>query len=341
MKEGSAMTGCKTGRVVCFGVAALLSAGVAGALEPDETCQVMKNKGAGKYALCRQKAEAKLVKTAGMCSVPSDRECYRGDDCNVGATCDKDLVKYHDAIAKCTQRFGDGWQKAQEKGAGQCPTTDDKTPMQDFVTRNADGIARALAGGELPGFPATGQTTCWADPNVIDCTDTGQDGEVQAGATLSYVDNEDGTITDLNTGLMWEVLCDQDPDDANNLTCPEDQDVDTEYSWAEAFTKIADMNAALYKGYHDWRLPNYKELVSILDLEQSAPTVDSAFNNGACGTVNCTATECSCTASGDYWSSTTKAADVARKWAVSFDSGTVDSVGKGNSVYVRAVRGGL
>lgn len=46
-----------------------------------------------------------------------------------------------------------------------------------------------------PYFPASGQTTSYG---------AGDDGAVQAGAKLAYLDNGDGTITDKNTGLMWE-----------------------------------------------------------------------------------------------------------------------------------------
>src|SRR5438477_607162 len=53
-------------------------------------------------------------------------------------------------------------------------------------------------------FPATGQLT----PAVGTMTHTGatvrDDGFVKAGGPLSYRDNGDGTISDLNTGLMWE-----------------------------------------------------------------------------------------------------------------------------------------
>ena len=42
---------------------------------------------------------------------------------------------------------------------------------------------------------ATGVTTSYG---------AGDDGAVQAGAPLRYRDNGDGTISDLNTGLMWE-----------------------------------------------------------------------------------------------------------------------------------------
>ena len=52
-------------------------------------------------------------------------------------------------------------------------------------------------------FPASGQTTAYtADKNNGAGADTvPDDGTVEAGATLSYVDNLDGTVTDLNTGL--------------------------------------------------------------------------------------------------------------------------------------------
>ena len=52
----------------------------------------------------------------------------------------------------------------------------------------------------------SGQKTCWywaaGIHQEIPCAGTGQDGEFQAGAPLSYTDNGDGTITDNNTKLM-------------------------------------------------------------------------------------------------------------------------------------------
>ena len=56
-------------------------------------------------------------------------------------------------------------------------------------------------------FPATGQMTCWdTNGNVIPCAGTGQDGDLRKGAPLSYTDNGNGTVTDNNTGLVWEKL---------------------------------------------------------------------------------------------------------------------------------------
>src|SRR5439155_23732926 len=58
-------------------------------------------------------------------------------------------------------------------------------------------------------LPATGQTTCWdSNGNVISCAGTGEDGELRKGAPLAYADHGDGTVADVNTGLVWEKLSD-------------------------------------------------------------------------------------------------------------------------------------
>jgi hypothetical protein len=76
-------------------------------------------------------------------------------------------------------------------------------------------------GGGGGAFPATGQTTCWDSAGtVIPCAGTGHDGEIQAGATLAYTDNGDGTITDDNTGLMWEKLSDDGSINDKDTTYP-------------------------------------------------------------------------------------------------------------------------
>jgi len=75
----------------------------------------------------------------------------------------------------------------------------------DLGTSNDELAACLAAPNSL--FPATGQTTAsQADKNdgIAGPVDVPDDGTVQAGAPLTYTDNEDGTITDNNTGLMWE-----------------------------------------------------------------------------------------------------------------------------------------
>jgi len=58
------------------------------------------------------------------------------------------------------------------------------------------GINTLPATGQIT--PAMGTKTLDPDSPVLD------DGTVQAGGALSFHDNGDGTITDQNTGLMWE-----------------------------------------------------------------------------------------------------------------------------------------
>ncbi len=192
-------------------------------------------------------------------------------------------------------------------------------------------LRRALAGlgpgitqdciGQLP---ATGQTTVYLTRN---------DGDLQAGAPLSYVDNGDGTVTDLNTGLMWE----KKSDDGSI------HDKDTTYSWDDAFAvHVATLNSSTFAGHTDWRVPNYKELVSILDLGTFVPSVDPVFNTGC--VLGCTVTTCSCTGlspTSFYWSSTSVAIVPIFAWLIFFDLGEDDIDEKSFGGFVRAVRGGL
>jgi len=75
----------------------------------------------------------------------------------------------------------------------------------------------------------------------------------------AFVGNGDGTITDQATGLMWA----QD-------------DSGTGLDWEAALAWVQQQNDANYPGYSDWRLPNAKELQSIVDYTRSPDTSDSA-----------------------------------------------------------------
>jgi hypothetical protein len=186
---------------------------------------------------------------------------------------------------------------------------------------------------------ATGQTTCWdAAGGGGGCRGTGQDGEVQAGAALGYTDNGDGTITDNNTKLMW----------AKKSRDGTIHDMGKEFTWAQAFAHVAALNAMAFAGYSDWRLPNVRELQSIVDYGQSlAPTVSSAFNNSCGPGATPTILTGSCTAApsinSSYWTSTTVAHSPSAALAVVFWDGLTTEITKGamGNRYVRAVRGGL
>ena len=200
------------------------------------------------------------------------------------------------------------------------------------------GPVRAVRGGlgvASPGYPASGQETCWNSVGaVIPCAGTGQDGDTQAGAPLAYTDNGDGTITDNNTGLVWAKKSDD-----GSL-----HDWDNTYTWADAFDYVADLNAAQFAGHTDWRLPNLKELQSIVNYGQQNPAVSSAFNNGC--VAGASVLTGSCTKSNNYWASTSVTPDVGDPPAMSHSRGVVFGSGfdfifsHTETFFVRAVRGG-
>ena len=181
------------------------------------------------------------------------------------------------------------------------------------------------------GFPATGQMTCWdTSGTVVACPQTGQDGNIRAGAPLAYADNGDGTITDLNTGLTWE----KKSDDGSI------HDKDTTYTWNDAFgVHVAMLNSMRFAGHNDWRLPNAKELQSLINYENVNPAVSPAFNTG-CAFAGCTVLTCSCTMAADYWASTSNANVAINAWRVDFFAGFVRPGDKTGGNFVRAVRGG-
>jgi cysteine-rich repeat protein len=190
-----------------------------------------------------------------------------------------------------------------------------------------------LPPGPSQAFPATGQTTCWNSGSVVvSCTGTGHDGEIQAGATLAYVDNGDGTITDTNTGLMWEKL-------SRDL---EIHDWDTTYTWDDAFAvKVLTLNQGVgFAGHTDWRMPNIKELISIVNYQKVTPAASAAFHTDCMD--ECISTSCSCTQSAFYWSSSSSALNPDSAWLVDFNRGSLSTGLKSQAFFfVRAVRGGL
>ncbi len=205
----------------------------------------------------------------------------------------------------------------------------------------AAGCTFDTSGCQRAGLPATGQTTCWdSSGTVIACAGTGQDGDLQKGAPLAYVDNGDGTITDVNTGFMWEKLSsDGSVHDMGNA-----------YSWDQAFSvHVATLNSTSFAGHSDWRLPNVKELVSIVNYQNVNPAVSAAFNNNCA--PGCTVLTCSCIAlspNSNYLSSTTNAAFPSNAWVVGFSGPSPEGGGgyvhedanKTEGPFVRALRGG-
>jgi len=106
----------------------------------------------------------------------------------------------------------------------------------------------------------TGQGNCYnSDGEAIACPAEGeafygQDAQYE-GAPFAFQDNGDGTVTDLNTGLMWQVT-------------PSSQS----FSYEEAVEYAENLELA---GYDDWRVPSTKELFSISDFSEGWPYFDT------------------------------------------------------------------
>ncbi len=187
---------------------------------------------------------------------------------------------------------------------------------------------------------------------------TGQVGGCPAapGAT-GLVDNGDGTVTDNQTGLIWEkktgtfgasVQC-------STTTCSDPHDVNNRYKWSASgtapdgvlFTNFLErVNGQLCAtstcpglgGHSDWRVPTLSELQTIVDLSATG-----------CGTGSpCIMPVFGPTAPAFYWSSATLAdnptcANLFCAWNVNFDDGQSNGlVSKTTAIdCARAVRGGL
>ena len=111
----------------------------------------------------------------------------------------------------------------------------------------------------------TGQTTCYDDGTQIPCPNEGepyygQDAQYQTNQ-LQYLNNKDGTISDLVTGLMWTQSSDLNGDDVININ--------DKLTYENALKTAEDYDLA---GYTDWRLPSINELYSLINFSGVDPS---------------------------------------------------------------------
>jgi len=139
--------------------------------------------------------------------------------------------------------------------------------LYDWKKRGIEALIFVLLAGGLLVSPVcsaqpyqivgTGQTKCYSDTAEIAPPQPGQPFYGQdaqhPGPQPSYKNNGDGTVSDLNTGLMWVK--------ARGEKMP----------WADAVAGAAGCRVG---GHDDWRMPTIKELYSLIN-----------FNGGCAGTV--------------------------------------------------------
>ena len=171
-------------------------------------------------------------------------------------------------------------------------------------------LSASLSYAETAQIWQTGQTNCYDTTGAeITCSNTGQDGEVRTGAAWSnsrFTVSGD-CVTDNLTGLMWAK-------NANLANGTKD--------WFQALDYAGNLNLC---GYTDWRLPNRKELFSLIDHSRSKPALQAGnpFIN---------------VQPEYYWSSTTYASATNSSWFVNVWFGFVHHYFKAFQGYVWPVR---
>jgi hypothetical protein len=176
-----------------------------------------------------------------------------------------------------------------------------------------------IGGGKSASVPKTGQTTSYA---------TRDDGALQKGVawpTPRFTDNGNGTVTDKLTKLIWMK-------NANAFGTK---------NWADALTTAntlasgsGDINDGSKAG--DWRLPNVRELQSLVDYAFYYPALPNTLGTGKWAEGN----PFQGVQSSYYWSSSTCAYNTTSAWLVYFYDGYVGSGDKSGSGYVWCVRAG-
>jgi hypothetical protein len=164
-------------------------------------------------------------------------------------------------------------------------------------------------GGSSAAVPRTGQTTSYA---------AGDDGALLKGVALPsprFTNNNNGTVTDNLTGLIW----------LKNASC-------FNVDWTTALSNansLADGTCGLTDSSTagQWRLPNVKELQSLTDFSKFSPALSAS--HPFTGVLN-----------NYYWSASSDASGTTYAWVVYLNDGNVGAYVKTSMYYVWPVRGG-
>ncbi|HEY2773389.1 MAG TPA: DUF1566 domain-containing protein [Candidatus Binatia bacterium] len=169
--------------------------------------------------------------------------------------------------------------------ADPAPVCGDVNNSGNLSASDALAVLKAAVGQQItlqcapPGLPlGSGQTESYG---------RGDDGEVRSGLTLAYTDNGDGTITDGNTGRMWEKKIAWDNNADNNHvyctdedgTCANPHNANNTYLWTANANPGTAYNGAAVTIF-------LNQLNNRCDKDTTLPcttNTDCSVPTGACG----------------------------------------------------------
>lgn len=159
--------------------------------------------------------------------------------------------------------------------------------------------------------------------NVVSCKAGAFETASVVTTTAHLTDNNDGTISDSKTGLMWKK-------------CPEGYDWNqfgfglcgassqTSFNWKNALLQAQQVNGGTGENFThtDWRLPNIKELQSVAEMRCNNPATNATVFPDM----------------PELWSSSPLVGSAAQVWRFSAYYGEITYSDKDSTISVRLVR---
>jgi len=140
--------------------------------------------------------------------------------------------------------------------------------------------------------------------------------------TADFTLNGNGTVTNIKTHLTWK-RCSEGQTWSGTICTG----TATTYTWQGALQQAKTLNTGNgFATFTDWRVPNRKELDSIVERQCIAPAINTTIFPA--------------TVSNWYWSASPYAGNAASAWNVLFRNGNGFAINKSSSNYVRLVRRG-
>lgn len=135
---------------------------------------------------------------------------------------------------------------------------------------------------------ATGAATCRPE-------------QASTSPDANFTVHENGTVTDASTGLMWKVC----PEGLQGKQCTDGKA--RLLNWPDAIDLASAANKEKFVGHADWRVPNIKELQSLVEASCFNPSINEKIFPNTPGTW--------------FWSSTSLASSPGSAWGIGFGAG--------------------